>query len=510
MMSPRAIVGCLAVGLCLTAAVADGAIPVGIPGQWTYGLYHESAPPQFRAIPPLYERLWLAFLTSAVLAAVAWAGSRRIGRAGRAERGGWMALLLTAGSAQLVGLIAVSRAGLAEPAMVHYCDWSSGYFSDALRVKNEPDVAARYAELIPRLSWHSRSHPPGPLMINRWTLSFFEAHPAPARGLHARALAAGVNLNAVRTLFERGKMPDQLTLPVPLDHEWAVCYVLPWIILAFGVSAAIPVYLLGSALKNPTAGYAAAALYLALPALAFFEPKMDLIYALFTAWTLYFLGRAFASSRGWAWGVGAGAAITMGLFFGYNQLGGLPLIGIWGLLELRRGGMGSLVKIALGAFAGFAAVWLLLRLSLGYDLVLDILGRRPWEVRDWPAWLKVDVSYRRPYGPWVAGNLIEFLTFVGFFPAIACGWNALRGARSWSSPAERFAAAVTAGILILDLSGVVRGEAGRLWMFLMPAVAVAAAPALSNRPRIAALAVATVWLQALLIKLTLTTNNIIN
>jgi hypothetical protein len=56
-------------------------------------------------------------------------------------------------------------------------------------------------------------------------------------------------------------------------------------------------------------------------------------------------------------------------------------------------------------------------------------------------------------------------------------------------------------LLALDLSGSVRGEAGRLWLFLMPLLACAAAAALDWRPGAAALVVGSQLLMALAIAL---------
>ncbi|MCD6362285.1 MAG: hypothetical protein J7M38_15615, partial [Armatimonadetes bacterium] len=86
----------------------------------------------------------------------------------------------------------------------------------------------------------------------------------------------------------------------------------------------------------------------------------------------------------------------------------------------------------------------------------------------------------RTYHVWVWMNLIEFGIFLGLPTALAVVWAVprmaadLRGKSGALMPAYLGAAALTV-LLALDVSGIVRGETSRIWLFFAPFLIPAAA-----------------------------------
>jgi hypothetical protein len=86
-------------------------------------------------------------------------------------------------------------------------------------------------------------------------------------------------------------------------------------------------------------------------------------------------------------------------------------------------------------------------------------------------------AFARTYSRWLGWNLFDFWMFLGAGLGLWMLWQmgeeiaALRR-RQFSSLTPLLWAAVLT-IAALDLSGVVRAEVGRIWMFLMPPAAVA-------------------------------------
>ncbi|MFW5867881.1 MAG: hypothetical protein ACOCX2_08705, partial [Armatimonadota bacterium] len=118
----------------------------------------------------------------------------------------------------------------------------------------------------------------------------------------------------------------------------------------------------------------------------------------------------------------------------------------------------------------------------------------------------------RSYGVWVWLNLVEFAVFMGLpLTVLAAGSipRVIRTLRETSSTAltAYLGAAALVALLVLDLSGVVKGETGRLWLFFVPWLAAGAAPLLvdeaGGRWRLLVLTCALTALQLLLMAWTM-------
>ncbi|MCH8334099.1 hypothetical protein IIC65_09210, partial [Candidatus Sumerlaeota bacterium] len=95
---------------------------------------------------------------------------------------------------------------------------------------------------------------------------------------------------------------------------------------------------------------------------------------------------------------------------------------------------------------------------------------------------RVEVTQPRSYSSWIVFNLWDTVVFLGF--PLAVFWickatssvaSIVRRAEfSGASAAALSCAAATAGLLLIDLTGTVRGEAGRIWIPIMPFLLISA------------------------------------
>lgn len=223
-----------------TALVVTDVLAIGVRGQWTFGVYREE-------IPPHYERVYLPVLGAMIMAgALAAAWQRLSVERKRWERAGWLALVMAGGLAHLVGLIAMSRAGMAEPAIVARIDWAGGYFNDALRLRGEPAIFKRYGELRGQLSLHGRAHPPGPVAVNLFALAYFRSFSGATERVMALARAAGADISALplpemRESAAWAKAPP----PVEEDWQWAALTATAWFVVLASALPAIFLYQIG-------------------------------------------------------------------------------------------------------------------------------------------------------------------------------------------------------------------------------------------------------------------------
>jgi len=192
----------------------------------------------------------------------------------------------------------------------------------------------------------------------------------------------------------------------------------------------------------------------------------------------------------------AGLVFALSAFFSL----GVIAVGLWLVLLAVVGAIrrpdrmavaGMFARLALTGLAGFALFYVVLYFALGYHPIA--VARQALFAHH-----GVTVAEQaRTYWKWVLMNPVECAVFAGLPLVIAALW-AIPDLRR--DPEMRclntFLIASAIAFVLLDLSGTVRGEVGRIWLFLMGPLAMAAAPAL-DRPNRNGVFVAIVLLQVL-------------
>jgi len=375
---------------------------------------------------------------------------------------------------QMVLLTAVEPGGLSNlPRRVLDPSFTS-YHTIARDVGDRHEFLRDYARLQSRFPVHGPSQPPGRVLffdaVNRW---------ASAPGRTSAILGIGERLGGVP------EGPARTT-----DGQRAGALVAAWLLLGIGALCLVPLVVLVGGRSDPAGVAATVLLTGCLPSVLLFTPQTDHLLLLLTLTAAAFLVEAMRyASRAWALILSLAAGVTAGacLFVSLTALAALFAwaLALAGMLAAawRRGvPMPKPAKIAGIAAAGLVGL-------ATVPVAMALAGM------DWPAVVRecfaaahrVQVLVQgRDYATWVRWNLWDFALFLG--PPLVLAWLAripaeLRTLRAGgvTSPEIPFGLALLVAVLVLDLSGTILGETGRIWMFLMPLAVAAAATGPASR-----------------------------
>lgn len=132
-------------------------------------------------------------------------------------------------------------------------------------------------------------------------------------------------------------------------------------------------------------------------------------------------------------------------------------------------------------------LWFGLGLSLVWLLYFVLTGVGVWDIL-WTA-SQLHLELDRPYGPWLILHLNDFFMFTGWplvllaaVGVMPVGRKLLRRMALDEGDILMVAAVLT--VVVLDISGALRGESGRILLFLSPLLLLAAAHALGDDRRL--------------------------
>jgi len=379
-----------------------------------------------------------------------------------------LALLVLLGLGLTLAVVQAQPGGFGRVLQSLVSRHSFSYVFDAGVAPPTRELLADYPAASALLDLHSRTHPPGPLLLVRGLDALTRRLPLPEPGEGGIAAAArDAMAHEVSRARDRGR-PAPAVPPGP----WSLV-VLGLLLPALSALTAWPLHRLARSWGLPPAAAALAVLlWLLTPARSLFTPSLD------QALPLLLVGAAALAAAGGrataVKAVAAGLLAAAACFLSYGCLATLPWLALvalgagreesreeaplWRPASLRRPAL-------LGV--GFLLPWLVLALATGYapwrDFRIAITAHRAMAV------------VTRSYATWVGWNLYDFVLLAG--PAMV----ALALAALWPEPVDppRPARAFRLGLwgfwgllLLLDLSGSVRGEVGRIWLFFMPFAAL--------------------------------------
>ncbi len=444
-----------ALGLVVVALYLSTGRPMGIPGQWVW---------MRNALPP---RLLPALPGLAVFAAVAVLASRlRWDDVPPGRRALWLALIVLAVFALQVGLLNSAGEPWVFPGAVIISPSATTYFSTSYDIQGGVRAwVSSYQDRMPTQQYHVRTHPPG-LVLFFYALRGVAAHLVPARGTWFDGVAETYRI------FGLG--------PTPADAAAAIGGA--FLLALIGALGLIPLYALSIRLLRSQAALAATLLAGSIPALLLFAASPDQLIFTLTLTTLALSYVAWRDERPWpAFFAGVVFAVASFLSFGVLAAAGwLVLLVVVGTLRRpdRVGTVRMFVPLGLAGVAGFALVYVLLVACLGYH-PLAVAREALFAHRG-----VTTVEQSRSYLAWLLLNPVDFLLFAGLPLAVAAGW-ALRETRGRAELRcwRTFLMASALTFVALDLSGTVRAEVGRIWLFLMGPLAMAAGPAFEEPER---------------------------
>jgi hypothetical protein len=378
-----------------------------------------------------------------LIAGVVWNAS---GTAARVPVWFWLAALVLANFClQLFSVLADPRGPERILQIVSSADATS-YFTDALKIQHLKEWLAQFDRAT--LVGHSPTHPAGPIVFYYFFIRMF--------GPDVGALLGGC---AVGMLASFGT--------VVMYHFAGL-----W-------TSAQRIRLLASAF------------YALLPGLTVFFPELDQVYPIFSMLSILAFVKALSASSFWyRYALALGAILFAGSFFAYNLLtigAFLLYYALWWLWREGRSPAPMFKILSTGAvsLAAAATLYLILWAAAGYNPPAAL--RHALMAQNSTArWLN------RPYWISLLADLYDFALAAGII-AIPILWIHLSKLRKDFKTNPNGTALTLIGlatILTVDLSGLLRGETARVWLFLQPLLVVPVALELARLRRL--------WLFAIL------------
>lgn len=233
--------------------------------------------------------------------------------------------------------------------------------------------------------------------------------------------------------------------------------------------AALPLYVVAARLIGPDAAREVAAWWALVPALVMFAPSWNTLYPVLSliAFGLLLIGleRGPGAARGALALILAG--VTCGLLI-FANLSTVPLIGLLGFYTLlhtlneQRRAWQRAVAVGVWVGVGLALPWLVYGAITGGTPVAIVRAA-----------LDAHLELERAYLAWVWLHAWEWALFSGLPLVVLWLVAGMRGIRPAGGGA-RLALALILTLAVVDLSGLARGETGRVWLFFTPFVLIAA------------------------------------
>jgi hypothetical protein len=238
-----------------------------------------------------------------------------------------------------------------------------------------------------------------------------------------------------------------------------------------------PLYWLGRQVYGEKTGRLGVLWWPLVPSLLMFTPYPSTSFPVLSVLAVALFVRGLIARQS-GWFVASGFVLSIFTFMTFSSLPMIPLLGILTLLvywlQRMRWQLAWWWPLSVGCYVtlGLASVWVL------YGL---ISGVPAWDV--FRASLNAQNVLDRPYLPWVFLQFNDFAMFTGWplilLALVGTGY-AVREVRKGAAASLDIAFALTLAlaVLALDLAGIVRGENGRIWLFLSPFLVLIAAGAL--------------------------------
>lgn len=429
------------------ALVFTDALPlVRGPLGWRWSLNQSSLP-------------WWPTLLAATFFLLSWWGLGRWLGSNKRPSASWLALITL-----FIITLGLQAATLTRfhpnPAAILYerlaSDQASGYFSAAQEIEHLPTFLREFPERMPnfRADPHPRSKPPG-IVLFYWGWE--------------QVVGWLPDFAASVSHWARGIICNNLWLVTRSDTALTANVIMGILTPVISALAIFPAFGLANRFWGQQQAWLAAGLMALLPGRLIFTPHMDSIYPLLVLLALFLVDTGLRRGRpSWSFfgGLCLGIATFMSLVNGVIAV----VIGLYalGVLLPTRNWRG-IIQHGLAIFVGTFLLW---------GIYWAIYGVTIWEIYVAAAPARHDLD--RSYTVWLIGNLYDF----GIFAGLAAFLLALPQRSDQSGKNNTVLALLAAfwgTLLLFNLSGVIRGEVGRIWLMLAPFPALLAARTITTK-----------------------------
>ncbi len=340
---------------------------------------------------------------------------------------------------------------------------AGGYFNVGAQVNNPNDFLAHFVEQMPNFPIHPQKHPPGLPLLFAEGRQFFEHQPDLTE-----------NINAVLRPYQCQNLP-LMNLP-----DAALASATLQMIVPFLLGLVIwPLFLLGREIYDEDTALRGALVWPLIPSIALFATRWDQVYALFMVITLLLVHLAL-TRRKLVLLFLSGVTVSLSLFFSLTNIFIVGVAGVYALIwwgvNRRQPGVKWMALGAVVFVVGGSLLWIVLRSVYNLDLLAL-----------WRTAVGMHLELERSYFTWLFFNLYDFFVFLGI--PIAVWWftrlvRSLRETQLRLQPADVLAIAFAIALIVLDLSGAVRGEIARVWALFMPLPLLTAVHGLPQKSKV--------------------------
>lgn len=441
----------VAITLVFIGAVAVNAHPAlrgPADWRWTY------------AIPGQPTRHLIGAAVVLVYAAIVWRWGRRLGGRPplRTAVMGYLLFCALAAPVIQVALLAGESPDVVQQLYFRTVSpGSSGFFAVASAIDDVTDFLAQYPALMPTFPVHPQRYPPGIALL-------FYASRAP--------LAVGGVGEAIGAALRPYQCTDLTLMRIANDVMGTA--VLQMLLPLLSGLVIFPLFGLARRTLGWDTAVWAVAFYPLVPSFALWAGRWDQFFPLLTATAWYLLVVGLTASKRWPLFL-SGVVLALAAMLSFGLLVMLAPMALWVLFWLgdRRTAWTWRRLFTDGLFfvTGLVLVWLIYQLIVGPGF-LDI----------WRVSMDYHLGVERGYWTWLGYHLYDFAIFLGlplallslftfFYALLAMG----HGRATPRGPATPLPLAFGLALLLLDLSGVARGEVARVWIFLTPFAVICAA-----------------------------------
>ena len=404
-----------------------------------------------------------------------------------------LSVLMLMGFATIWPWVLLGPGGAQNLVAVYWSDVSNEYFGTAYQVKDAQEFSRTYTQRQQPTSVqiaHVATHPPGAVLFFYGARRVYENSPFLQRNMTAFAewiIRANLNSvatysNDIRTTAARSageSDPPALPASAVPGALWAA------LLCSLALGLCVPaIYWIasGAPLKhtpNEARGLFAAALFAFVPTVGLYAFTLDALIACGATWTLAFVGHALSSQKnGWLLGAGLVMGLTSFLSIGALAIGAIVTLALaFAAWPHEKNRVPLFLRYALFFAGGLVLAW---------TVLLMVFPMQPLEILQnaRAAHHFATLAHR---GNWMLWN--------GAFFALFCGWPiVLASLMAWRIKRQNAQLAIGQSaillgkaalwaMLLLSLSGNVKGEVERLWLFLVPPLCALAAAVIEPHER---------------------------
>lgn len=454
------LVFCLLASLLTVLVVWCTRLPLGLPAEWTWQRTEIAGDFWWSLLP--------ACVSLGLLGTYVFSLSRYFDEGRRTSRVFQWLLLIGLAVLSFCTLSGLQEAAppqfrSAKAAFVLYFAGSSGYFTEARKVRDTREFLTGYAETLKQGDvLHQGTHPPGLIVGYRGLMWLCQASWFRQILLDTQPADLRDSLQIISEQLQSARRP-------PLsDHDRSVLWLASLLMQACAAATVIPLYALLCLHARRTTSWFVTSFWPLVPAVSIFLPKSDACFPFLGCTVLAF----------WLYGLKkqsivlcfvAGATFWLGMTLSLALLPVACLAGLltaWYLWVWRTDESWSAPgkRLIVGLLAGgcsFILLTAILWLGTGCNLISI------W-IRNYHNHAGFYLQYPRTYWKWLLINPVELAFALGLPTSALVICGAIKALRLPREIAHGPAIASLSTWGLLWLSGKNMGEAARLWIFLMP------------------------------------------